>query len=532
MKTYLKLANTLIILVSILLPGLVKAANCIELYENTNFQGTKWSFCPGQTNDYSWNDRASSLVVPAGFILQAFQHSGYAGKSKYFEGAVAWVGDDFNDIISSFKSFSSSNCLKAYEDTNYKGQMWPFCPANAASPPVFADWNDKITSLRVPSGFSAKLCVDLTHTTNGTPAGKTFCRQYFKDTNYVGSTLNDKFSFIQRLAFNRNEFVMAMISDPQYYYCDSHECKSGPGSSMVANNWHSNSIQALSTTTPSFAGVVVNGDITNTEEKSEWQNFKNDYEAKLLNLYVGLGNHDYDNYYDKWCAGYTWSTYDAKSKYYCTRRILEYMNEHINSIPYVNYDMARDSWNRVGSFGYSWDVGNYRFFQLHNYPSWTVGFSSYISSRVGSERFAVTKSLEWLAARLAETPSTMRVVINMHAILSQSFNATGGIHDGSGSESDRSTNTAADYQRFLAILDRHPRVAAVFAGHLHTRIGYHSDLTTPAGKKVPVFFTGSAETNRYLKVTYRSNSMTVEPINSSYGLVSNWGEAQTFDFAN
>ncbi|MGH1351416.1 MAG: hypothetical protein ACRBBN_11500 [Methyloligellaceae bacterium] len=124
----------------------------------------------------------------------------------------------------------------------------------------------------------------------------------------------------------------------------------------------------------------------------------------------------------------------------------------------------------------------------------------------------------------------------MHSLYASAFNSSGGKTRPKDkdwyklSESERSTNTAADYTRFLKILDKHPKVVAVFAGHLHDRIGRSTDLTSGAGKKVPVYFTGAAEYNHYLKVTYKPNQMIIQPINSSNGKVTNKGSADTINF--
>lgn len=504
-------------------------SQCLRFFEHSNFNGRQWSWCNGQRPDYSWNDQVSSIIVPDGQRLTVFEHSQQGGKSKSFIGRVANVGSDFNDIISSWSlaAIDTSGCVTAYEHANYGGRAWPFCPASVGVPtPSFSEWNDRISSVRVPKGHAASFCVDLTHE-NGVARGQTLCRSYFRDVAWVGDTLNDKFSFIQWGGFDDSRFVMALMSDPQYYYCESDACQKGPGDSATANKWHSDSIQSLSRGTSNFAGVIVNGDITNTEDYDQIENYKNDYEKKLFNLYIGLGNHDYDNYYRKWCAGGS----DAIAWGYCTRRMLTFLDEHVKSIPYQAYDLTTDSWSRTGSYGYAWDIGNYRFFQLNNYPAWELEFSVFVSSRAGSETFHITKSMNWLAQQLAATPPGMNVVINMHGMSSSMFNAAGRAAPPADTDRDkydeaqRSTTEASDYSAFLAALDRHPNVRAIFTGHLHQRIGRALPVSTPAGKVIPVFFTGSAEYNRYLKVEFGTSKLVVQAIDSRQGLLTLYGAA-------
>lgn len=119
----------------------------------------------------------------------------------------------------------------------------------------------------------------------------------------------------------------------------------------------------------------------------------------------------------------------------------------------------------------------------------------------------------------------------MHAINAPLFDARGRtslVVDGrlnmpTGGERDRSTNTAEQYGKFLDVLDAHPNAVALFTGHLHSKVGADDPVTTKAGKLIPVFFSGSAEENRYLKVVFRPTRMTVVPISSRKGDIRYFG---------
>ena len=50
-------------------------------------------------------------------------------------------------------------------------------------------------------------------------------------------------------------------------------------------------------------------------------------------------------------------------------------------------------------------------------------------------------------------------------------------------------------------------VAAMFAGHLHTVVGLQNTVVTPAGRKIPVFLSGSADKRTFLKVDFASTSI-------------------------
>lgn len=55
-------------------------------------------------DNVGWNDIISSIKIGTGAILEVFEAKNYGGKSKrYTGGDVAFVGNDWNDIISSYK---------------------------------------------------------------------------------------------------------------------------------------------------------------------------------------------------------------------------------------------------------------------------------------------------------------------------------------------------------------------------------------------------------------------------------------------
>lgn len=491
------------------LPQTAHADNCLRMYKHANYGGTSWKFCPGSggPNLSRWNDEVSSMKVPDGYIVAVYEHSGRKGKSRNFTGNVSNVGSSWNDIISSYKLVRGnlSNCVRAYKDASYKGERWDFCPSSYGLPkPDHSKWNDEISSVKIPTGKKVTFCE---HVKNGTGKGR--CRTFFRSTSWIGRTLNDQFSSLYWQSFNDQSFTMAVISDTQYGYCESNTCKNGPGNADKANDWHSASINALAKSSSNWAGVILNGDVTNVETMGEIDTFEDDYQGRYMNLYIGLGNHDYSNYYDKWCAG----DGNATAKYYCTRRIMQWFEDHVESIPGTRFDLKKDGKDREGSYAYKWDIGNYTFFQLNNAPTYQRDFRVYISSKVHKERYDINRSISWLKKELEGLPGDRRVVINMH-----SFAAC-----------DQFCSSSSGYDSFLEALDAHPNVVAIFAGHLHEKIGWdyqgsgasagtnRKEVTTPGGKVIPYFFAGGAEYNHYLKVDFGRTRMVVTPIDSRRG---------------
>ena len=77
--------------------------------------------------------------------LKIFEHGDFHGKSKVFNKSTPWVGSDFNDIISSIK-IPRGFVFKAYEDANYKGRSIVF---SGSVPWVGSNINDKISSFNL-----------------------------------------------------------------------------------------------------------------------------------------------------------------------------------------------------------------------------------------------------------------------------------------------------------------------------------------------------------------------------------------------
>jgi hypothetical protein len=81
---------------------------CVTLYEHKTFEGMSISFCSDTINlDYfGWNDRVSSLKLQCFNIpcsIEIYEHSKYEGKSTSLTGHVPFVGDSWNEMLTSFK---------------------------------------------------------------------------------------------------------------------------------------------------------------------------------------------------------------------------------------------------------------------------------------------------------------------------------------------------------------------------------------------------------------------------------------------
>lgn len=357
-------------------------------------------------------------------------------------------------------------------------------------------------------------------------------------------------------------FTMAFASDPQFYYCDHKACARHSSeydvrnlvndkvtaetlsdaedikANQKTNELHSQSIEALAGASANFKGVIVNGDLTNTMEDDQLDDFRKYYQNKFT-VYPGLGNHDYANYTPYgdssiWCGG----PGIAIAKHYCLQEMMDYLAERVRALPSVveldlkdTDDDGDDSWYHTGSWSYYWDIGDYRFIQLNNHPAYKMNFSVYRSDKVGSYDYTITQSLDWLNGVLAKSIGK-KVILNMH-----------GINTGDSFFDQRTDNKYdAEYDRFKGMLGANPNVIAIFAGHIHHWIGTKEvvdhdndsdrasalaqmsqnawakiDRAGGATGSVPIFFSGSAMFNLYLKVDFEPNLMKVQVIDSAAG---------------
>jgi hypothetical protein len=340
----------------------------------------------------------------------------------------------------------------------------------------------------------------------------------------------------------QSSFQMLFASDPQYDYCDSDACKNGPGNSKTANEWHSAAINKMMAANYDIKGVVVNGDLTNAMDQWQLDLFENLY-VKKFTVYPGLGNHDYQNYTPA-NKDTKWGSYDgnAASPQGTLCNLFQYFAKTVRANKTIqSFDWNdTDHWNRSGSFAYYWDIGNYRFIQLNNFPVFSYKFSNFASRKVGNENFDIQSSLVWLRNVLSQSKSK-KVILNMHSINSiDGFGSIDYDKDGKYKPGAYSQPQWRDGSlEFGRILGENPNVVAIFAGHLHWLVGNYTcksnctpeaqyfDRLDSANKRsgqVPVLFSGSAEYNLLLSVKFEPGKITATSYRTSNGTPQKVGD--------
>jgi hypothetical protein len=78
------------------------------LFGDGNYGGRGQLIGPGYTNTGALgvvgNDAVSSLKVLDGWFLTVYEHGDYGGRSRTFTGDTPWIGNDWNDLVSSVQS--------------------------------------------------------------------------------------------------------------------------------------------------------------------------------------------------------------------------------------------------------------------------------------------------------------------------------------------------------------------------------------------------------------------------------------------
>jgi hypothetical protein len=206
------------------------------IYEHSNYSGRTLQLQGVGDYDYStlasysFNDLTSSIKLESGYYLQAFADAGFKGASAIFTGSTSYVGNGFNDKISSlrlvrgtpnssstidlsnygaayrqpsatidlsnygaaYRQPSATTALATlYEHANYGGRPlqltrvgdYDYATLGARS------FNDLISSIKLESGYYLQAYTD---------AGFKGASAIFTgSTSYVGNGFNDKISSLR-----------------------------------------------------------------------------------------------------------------------------------------------------------------------------------------------------------------------------------------------------------------------------------------------------------------------------------------------
>ncbi len=167
-------------------------------YQHANFQGDRICAGPGDARAdlRFFNDIISSITVPAGTQVTVCEHIRFGGRCRTIDRNVPYVGDRWNDRISSIRVARrvadgggdgpvGRNRVCFFEHADFRGRR--LCARIGENlrrmPP---GWNDRVSSFRIGSNANVQVCE------NNRYAGR--CRVYSRDRAYVGDRWNDRIS--------------------------------------------------------------------------------------------------------------------------------------------------------------------------------------------------------------------------------------------------------------------------------------------------------------------------------------------------
>lgn len=289
-------------------------------------------------------------------------------------------------------------------------------------------------------------------------------------------------------------FSLILASDPQYPWMAKDNYRGKDAETVLESGIHTNRQHIKTMNTLADAklqkplAAIINGDLTAFGHPWQWDLFKKYYynQAKhpddvTLNypIFPGLGNHDYaNNVNDCWGGFGNWIRLYGSNG--CAINSIQFIAEFVDANPNVikNFDAE--------SMSYSWDMGNYHFVQLHNYPTYE------------REEIDIENSIDWLKDDLEEARQDgKRIVLNFHDF----------------GEHMKMSNS--EFRQAIADHD----IVAIFVGHIHSSVGEISVRPNLLANKkiVPVFRCGSAAWNHFLHVTFHDDHIMVSIIDSATG---------------
>jgi len=160
--------------------------NVPTIYEHASFGGASQSLPPGRypmRDIRIGNDRLSSLRVPPDWTVHLYRDDNYGGPRFSVTGDLSYVGDAYNDWASSIEVQGPALAgVAIYPDADFRGREQVLAPGKYDLASIKIG-NDRLSSLRVPSGWSVTLYRD---------AGFSGPSMTFtSDTRYVGDGYND-----------------------------------------------------------------------------------------------------------------------------------------------------------------------------------------------------------------------------------------------------------------------------------------------------------------------------------------------------
>ncbi|MDQ7997598.1 MAG: metallophosphoesterase [Luteibacter sp.] len=296
-------------------------------------------------------------------------------------------------------------------------------------------------------------------------------------------------AFTSSGAYAETPRIMVITSDPQYPWTPATDDgeHSDLADKTLAEALIREQYESIAAFRRNYPGqhipVIVNGDLTSQAAPSEQEKIHDLLGLLGDEVYYGLGNHDYQNNLTNFvCSALTHCAIDALDN------LAQHVRRHRQNGRVTDFDYAAfagglfTGLRKEGSWSYAFTPDGWEQvlnLQLSNSP----GYAATINWGAGPAgyRYEVTPSTPWLTRHLPRwsTPGAYDFLL---------------VHVHKPDEFSTGFRAPTPLQAMLAT----HRVAAVFAGHYHGRMGYYSGgFGAP-----PVFLSGSASQRTYLIVEH------------------------------
>jgi hypothetical protein len=299
---------------------------------------------------------------------------------------------------------------------------------------------------------------------------------------------------------SKEDFYFVAMSDPQLAWDDtSAESIAAGGKLSQEALWRNarehnlkmiRTINALNIGGKKPAFTSINGDLTAYFHEKEHAVFREYYDAGFPGanadalrgpVFLGLGNHDYENNVDG-CRSYTTAgpISDIGDTNRCAKNAMNLIRGSI-FLGYVkNFPREQIESFDAGSLAYSWNKGNWHFVQLNNGRTDKIRDQFYTNSAI-----SISSPESWLREDLKRATSRgQQIIIFVHEALNDL-------------KTDVFDNT---------------NVLAMFSGHYHNVHGLYRSFTAKRNGQnfsIPIYLSGSVDYGTYLIGEIRNDVLTV-----------------------
>ena len=118
----------------------------VRFYEHENYQGKYYTISDIKGNADKFNDQVSSIkiLMPSKSSLTIYEHNDQKGRALEVTESIPYVGDEFNDIMSSW-SMPAGWHVRFYEHENYQGKYYTISDIKGNAD----KFNDQVSSIKI-----------------------------------------------------------------------------------------------------------------------------------------------------------------------------------------------------------------------------------------------------------------------------------------------------------------------------------------------------------------------------------------------